>query len=223
LISEPETMEVPWEEGARLINECTYLFATDLREIEELTLGLTIVEAKAQAPISTPEDTGPLASLRIGSRPIEEDETCRLFQLLFDRNHMIFCRLMATPVSIISMRAAGSSKPHTGRMCAASSTTSNMANGSAIAAEAIQRIGFLYGIEREIRGKPPSLRCEVRQARARPLMDDLEPELYLRHVLERVADHPINRIHEFLPWNVADALPTHLIKISSVHEKPRGT
>src|ERR1700733_13303342 len=86
LVSEAvETMEVPWEDGARLINECTYLFATDVREIEELTLGLTIVEAKAQAPISTTEDTGPLASLKIGGRPIEEDETCRLFQLLFDR------------------------------------------------------------------------------------------------------------------------------------------
>lgn len=84
-----ETVEVPWEEGASLINECTYLFATDVREIEELTLGLTIVEAKAQAPITAEEATGPLASLKVGGRPIEEDETCRLFQLLFDRNHMI--------------------------------------------------------------------------------------------------------------------------------------
>jgi hypothetical protein len=41
-----ETVEVSWEEGARLIDECTYLFATDVREIEELTLGLTIVERK---------------------------------------------------------------------------------------------------------------------------------------------------------------------------------
>jgi hypothetical protein len=91
LISETvETVEVPWEEGARLINECTYLFATDVREIEALTLGLTIVEAKAQAPISATEATGPFASLMIGCRPVEEDETCRVFQLLFDRNHMIF-------------------------------------------------------------------------------------------------------------------------------------
>jgi hypothetical protein len=90
LISEAvETLEVHWEEGARLINKCDYLFATDVREIEELTLGLTIVEAKLQAPTEATKVTGPLASLIVGSRPIEEDNTCSLFQLLFDRNHMI--------------------------------------------------------------------------------------------------------------------------------------
>jgi len=89
ILGSDETVEVPWEEGASLINDCTYLFAADIREIEELTLGLTIVEAKAQAPISTGEATGPFASLKVGGRPIKEDETCRLFQLLFDRNHMI--------------------------------------------------------------------------------------------------------------------------------------
>ena len=80
---------VPWEEGARLINECDYLFATDVREIEELTLRLTIVEAKPQAPLETSVAAGPLASLMAGGRPIEEDETCTHFKLLFDRNHLI--------------------------------------------------------------------------------------------------------------------------------------
>jgi transposase len=30
----------------------------------------------------------------------------------------------------------------------------------------------------------------------------IDPERYLRHVFERIADHPINRIDELLPWNV---------------------
>jgi transposase len=165
-----------------------------------------------------------------------------------------------------------------------------VANGSAIAAEAIQRIGALYDVEREIRGKPADLRSEIRQTRARPLVEELrnwlnkilaklsrksdiavairyalsrwraltqylddgrieidnsaaeralravalgrknflfcgsdaggeraaaiysllgtaklnglDPEVYLRRVFEQIADHPINRIQELLPWNL---------------------
>ena len=168
-----------------------------------------------------------------------------------------------------------------------------VANGSPIAAEAIQRIGVLYDIEREIRGKPIELRQQSRQTRARPLVEELhvwmnktlakisrkfdtagairyalsrwraltrylddgqieldnsaaeralrgvalgrknylfvgsdaggeraaclysllgtaklnglDPELYLREVLDRIADHPINRIAELLPWSLAIA------------------
>ena len=34
------------------------------------------------------------------------------------------------------------------------------------------------------------------------LLNGIDPYLYLRHVLERIAEHPINRIETLLPWQV---------------------
>ena len=48
-----------------------------------------------------------------------------------------------------------------------------VANKSPIAAEALSRIGALYTIETEMRGRPPDQRKAARQARAGPLLDDL--------------------------------------------------
>ena len=34
-------------------------------------------------------------------------------------------------------------------------------------------------------------------------LNGLDPEIYLQHVLERIADHPISKINELLPWNLS--------------------
>src|ERR1700739_4611004 len=49
-----------------------------------------------------------------------------------------------------------------------------VAHKSPVAAEALERIAALYAIEKEIRGRPPDERREVRNTRSRPLLESLK-------------------------------------------------
>ena len=176
---------------------------------------------------------------------------------------------------------------------------------SAVAAQMIDKVGALYGIEQEIRGRSPDERRAVRQERTRPLLEAMKPWLeqtletlsqksatakairyvltrwtaltrfcddgrieidnnaaeralrcvslgrknylfagsdaggqraaaiysllgtaklnghnpkaFIRAVLERIADHPINRIGELLPWNLQ---PTHATPLTGADATP---
>src|SRR4051794_26444944 len=54
------------------------------------------------------------------------------------------------------------------------------AEGSVIAEEAIKRIAGLYAVEKEGRGQPPAERVRLRQAHAKPILDDLESWLHVQ-------------------------------------------
>jgi hypothetical protein len=60
---------------------------------------------------------------------------------------------------------------------------------SPITTEALNRIGALYAIEEQVRGKPPDLRRSVRQDQARPLLDDFRRWMEkVRQSLSRKSD-----------------------------------
>ena len=81
------------------------------------------------------------------------------------------------------------------------------ASGSAIAQEAVERIARLYAIEKAIRGQPPDERAAVRQARSRPVFEDLDA--WLQTQLTRISGktplaaairYGLTRMKKLEPW-----------------------
>jgi hypothetical protein len=46
-------------------------------------------------------------------------------------------------------------------------------------------------------------------------LNGIDPEAYLRQVLQRISDLPINRIGELLPWNLAAERPRHELPLAA--------
>ena len=81
------------------------------------------------------------------------------------------------------------------------------AQGSAIAAEALERIAALYAIEKEARGLSPENRAAIRQARAAPCLDELErwlhsqlPRISAKTPLAAAIRHALTRLKRLRPY-----------------------
>ena len=79
--------------------------------------------------------------------------------------------------------------------------------GSAIAAEALERIAQLYAIEEAARGQPPDIRAAKRQAEAAPILDDLRRwlEVQLTKIsgktpLAAAIRYALTRTKRLTPW-----------------------
>lgn len=69
----------------------------------------------------------------------------------------------------------------------------NNAAERALRGVALGRKNYLFGGERAA-----SMYCLIGSAK----LNGIDPEAYLRTVLTRIAEHPINRIDELLPWSL---------------------
>ena len=79
--------------------------------------------------------------------------------------------------------------------------------GTAVAAEALERIAQLYAIEDAVRGRPPDIRAAKRQAEAAPILDDLR--CWLEAQLTKISGktplaaairYALTRMKRLTPW-----------------------
>ena len=79
--------------------------------------------------------------------------------------------------------------------------------GNAIAEDAIRRIAELYAVEKDARGKSPDARVALRQARSKPIFDDLEawlhaqlPKISGKSPLARAIRYALGRMPKAQPY-----------------------
>ena len=75
---------------------------------------------------------------------------------------------------------------------------SNNAAERAIRPLALGRKNYLFAGSDAGGGRAAAMYTLIETAK----LNGLDPELYLREVLSHIADHPINRIGDLLPWNI---------------------
>jgi hypothetical protein len=88
---------------------------------------------------------------------------------------------------------------HRGEQCTFSQGTHNNVAERALRAVALGRKNYLFAGSDAGGERAAAIYSLIGTAK----LNGLDPEAYLRNVLSRLADHPINRIGELLPWNVA--------------------
>jgi transposase len=74
----------------------------------------------------------------------------------------------------------------------------NSAAERALRAVAVGRKNYLFAGSDAGGDRAATFYCLLRTAK----LNGLDPKAYLRQGLERIADYPVNRIAELLPWNV---------------------
>jgi hypothetical protein len=73
-----------WQDVARELNECAYLYLRWIGEPEELRLRLVIEEARVQDRPAVVSSRPPELDKILGdARPIESDGGCRLFEIIY--------------------------------------------------------------------------------------------------------------------------------------------
>ena len=84
----------------------------------------------------------------------------------------------------------------------------NNAAERALRTVALGRRNYLFGGSDAGGERAASMYCLIGSAK----LNGIDPEAYLSTVLSRIAEHPINRVDELLPWNIYPAQAASLQK-----------